>query len=78
MRQLGLTVLAQQRQDRDLDRREARMQPQHGPRVAVEVLLVVGVDEEGQRGAIGAGGGLDHVRHVALAAALIEPLERLA
>ena len=36
-------------------------------------LLVVGVDEERERGAVGAGGGLDHVRDVALV--LADPLE---
>ena len=49
-----------------------------GPRLALDLLLVVGVDEERERRAVGAGGGLDHVRHVALAALRVEVLERLA
>ena len=36
--------------------------------LALDDFLVVGVDEERERRAVGAGGRLDHVRHVALAA----------
>ena len=60
------------------------MQAQHGARLALagalalDDFLVVGVDEERERRAVGAGGRLDHVRHVALAAALVEVLELLA
>ena len=49
------------------------MEAQHGARSLGDLLLVVGVDEERERGAVGAGGGLDHVRDVALV--LADPLE---
>ncbi len=83
-RELGLTVLADERQHRGLDGGEARVQPQHDPRLALartlalDEFLVVGVDQEGERGAVRARGGLDHVRRVALAAGLVEVLELLA
>ena len=54
------------------------MQSQDGADVAVaEVLLVVGVDEEGQHRAADAGGRLDHVRDVARAV-LLDDLDLLA
>ena len=65
--ELGLAVLAHERQHGDLDRRQARVQLQHRALLARDLLLVVGVDEEGERRAVGAGGRLDHVRDVALA-----------
>ena len=77
-RELGLAVLAHQRQHGDLDRREARVELQHGARLAADLVLVVGVAQERERGAVGAGGRLDHVRHVALAAGGVEVLELLA
>ena len=64
---LGLAVLAHERQHGDLHRRQARVQLQHGARLALDLLLVVGVDEERERRAVGAGGRLDDVRDVALA-----------
>ena len=54
------------------------MELEHGARLALDLLLVVGVDEEGERRAVGAGGRLDDVRDVALAAGLVEVLELLA
>ena len=45
---------------------------------ALDLLDVVGVDEEGEGGAVGAGGGLDHVGDVALLRLLVEVLELLA
>ena len=58
------------------------MQAQHGARpdlaLASDDFLVVGVHEERQRRAVGAGGRLDHVRHVALVAGLVEVVELLA
>ena len=76
--ELGLAVLAHQRQHRHLDRRQQRVQAQHRARLALDLVLVVGVDEEGQRRAVGAGGGLDHVRDVALAGGGVDVLELLA
>jgi len=50
-----------------------------GPRLALgDDFLVVGVDQERERRAVGARGRLDHVRHIALAGRLIEVLELLA
>ena len=54
------------------------MEAQHGAHVAFDLFLVVGVDEEGERRAVGAGGRFDHMRHVLLAAGLIEEFELLA
>ena len=45
---------------------------------ALDLLGVVGVDDEGERRAVGAGGRLDHVRDVALLGPLVEVLELLA
>ena len=63
-------VVAEQRQDRRLDRRDRGVQAQQDALAPGDLLLVVGVAEEGQEGAVGARGGLDHVRHVALAVGL--------
>ena len=71
-------LLGDQRHHRDLDRRQPRVQSQHRALAALDLLGVVGVDDEGERRAVGAGGGLDHVRDVALAALLVEVLELLA
>ena len=54
------------------------MQAQHGPRLALDLVLVVGVDEERERRPVGAGGRLDHVRDVALAGRGVDVLELLA
>ena len=77
-RLLRHALLGDQRQDGDLDRGEARVQAQHGALAALDLLDLVGVDEEGERGAVGAGGRLDHVRDVALFGLLVEVLELLA
>ncbi len=55
----------------------ARVQPQHGARLALDLLLVVGVDEEREHRPVGAGGRLDHVRDVALAGRAVDVLELL-
>src|SRR3954453_2235326 len=62
--ELGVAVLAQQREHGDLDRRELRVQPQDRPVLAAEVVLVIGVAQERQHRAVGARGRLDHVRDV--------------
>ena len=60
------------------------MEAQDGARLAgaralaLHEFLVVGIYEERKRGAVGSGGGLDHVRHVAAAGGLVEVLELLA
>ena len=43
------------------------MEAQHDARLALGAVLVVGVDEERERRAVGAGRRLDHVGHEALA-----------
>ena len=75
---LGLPVLVHERQDGGLYRSDARVQPQHHAVLAFALLLIVGVDQERQGGAVGAGRRLDHVRHVALAGARIDEVELLA
>ena len=77
-RLLGVAVLAQQRQHRDLDRRDARVQAQHGALLAADLVLVVGLAQQREHGPAEAGGGLDHVREVALAGLRVLPLELLA
>ncbi len=76
-RELRLAVLADQRQHRRLDRRQAGVQAQHRPLLALDLLLVIRVHEKRERRPIRARGRLDHVRHVALAAGLVEVLELL-
>src|SRR5918996_4418745 len=66
-------VVADEREYRRLHRRDSRVQPHHRPRPLLDNLLVVAVDEEGERGPVGPPGRLDHVRDVALLVA--DPLE---
>ncbi len=54
------------------------MEAKDGALAALNLLDVVGVDEEGEGSAVGAGGGLDHMRDVALFGLLIEVLELLS
>src|SRR3954463_14180396 len=77
-RALRMALLAQQREHRDLDRRERGVELEHCARVAADVVLVVGVAQEREHRAPDAGGRLDHVRDVALARLLVEVLELLA
>jgi hypothetical protein len=77
-RELGLAVLADQRQDGDLHRGHLRVQAQDGARLAFDHLFVIGVDEKGQRRPVRPGRRLDHVRYVALARGLVEVFELLA
>ena len=78
-RDLGLAVLVDERQHGDLHRREPRVETQQRrARGSSDLLLVVGVDEERERGAVGARRRLDHVRDEALAAARVNELELLA
>ena len=75
--ELGLAVLAHQREDRDLHRRELGVEPQHRPLLALDHVLVVGVDQEGEHRPVDSGRGLDHVGHVALARGRVDVLELL-
>ena len=77
-RLLRVPGLAQQREDRDLDGRERRVQAQHGAPLAADLVLVVGVAQEREDRAADAGGGLDHVGDVALARLRVDPVELLA
>ena len=54
------------------------MQAQHRAAVVVGAVLVVGVDEERERAAVGAGRRLDHVRNVALLGLVVEEAQVLA
>ena len=54
------------------------MQAQHRALAARHLLLVEGVDHEGERAAVRARGGLDHVRDVALARRRVDVVELLA
>ena len=73
-----LGPLLEQRQDRDLVRREIRVQPEDDPLLAADLLLAVAVDEERERGPVGAAGRLDDVRDVVLLGRRVEVLEVLA
>ena len=73
-----LGPLLEQRQDRDLVRREVRMERQRDTRLAADLLLAIGVDEEREGGPVGAGGGLDDPRDDVLVGRLVEVLELLA
>src|SRR5215207_6530122 len=55
-RDLGVAGLAQQRQHGDLDRRDRRVELEHGALLAAELVLVVGVAQERQHRAADAGG----------------------
>ena len=62
-------VVLDEREHRDLDGRDGGREAQDGADVLLalrvdEPLLVVGVADEGEREAVGAGGGLDNVRDV--------------
>ena len=57
----GHAVLFDQREDRRGDGRDLGVEVQHHAGVLLELLFLVGVDHEGQRHAVDAAGGLDHV-----------------
>ena len=65
-RELGLAFLVEERQHRDLHRRKARVQTQHGPLLTGDLLLIVGIDEEREHRAADPERGFDYVRDVAL------------
>ncbi len=53
------------------------MELEHGALTAFDLVGVVGVDQEGKGGAVGAGGRLDHMWQVPFAGLLVEVLELL-
>ena len=70
-------LVLRQRQHRDLDRREPRVEPQHRALLDLAVagrrfVLVVRGEQERERRPVGAGRRLDHVRDVALVVLLVE------
>ena len=72
-----VVVFLEQREDADLDRGHARHEAQHGADVLLalvvgEDFLVEGLADEGQHGAVAAGGRLDDVGQEALLGFLIE------
>ena len=62
-----LGPLLEQRQHRDLVRRDVRVEAEDDALLAADLLLAIGVDEERERGPVGAGGGLDDPRDEVLA-----------
>ena len=54
------------------------MEPEHDARLALDLVFVVGIEEEGEGRAIGPGRRLDHVRQVTLAPLLVEVAQVLA
>src|SRR5690606_29918262 len=73
----GELLVAGQRQHRGLDRRQARVELEHGalvdPALGVGgLVLAVGLDEEGHQRAAEARGGLDHAGHLALVLGLVD------
>ena len=70
-----LGSLLEQRQDRDLVRREVRVERQRDAGLAPDLLLAIGVDQEREGGPVRAGGRLDHPRDDVLVGRLVEVLE---
>ena len=52
-----IVALLEQRQHRDLDRRQLGVEAQHDPLLATDLLLAIGVGEEGQQRAVDPGRG---------------------
>src|SRR5581483_4555799 len=78
LRLLGVAALPEKREHGGLHRREARVEAEHGARLALDFVLVVRVDQERERRAIGASGGLDDVWDEALPRLVVEVREVLA
>src|SRR5215217_5134502 len=57
-RLLGLAVLVHERQDRHLDRSDVRGQTEDGALLTADLVLVIGVAEQGEHRATDAGGRL--------------------
>src|SRR5918996_608952 len=67
-----LIVFLEQRQHRDLDRRQVAMKIEHDSLLTPDLFLVIGVDEKSQGRAIGSGRRLDNEGNDLLLALLIE------
>src|SRR5207249_6404959 len=70
--------LLQEREHRDLDRGEVRMEAQQDPLLTAHLLLAVGVHEKRQHRPVRAGRGLDDVGHDVCLPLLVEVGQRLA
>src|SRR5690606_12416292 len=77
-RLLRHAVLLDERKDRGLDRRETRMQLQHGAGLATDLVLAIRVAEERERSAVRARRRLDDVRQVATRLGLLLPVAEVA
>src|SRR5437667_2556922 len=75
---LGLAVFSQEGKHGRLVGGEARVEAQHDARLALDLVLVVGVHQEGERRAVGTRRRLDDPGEVALAPLLVEVGEVLA
>src|SRR5664280_163290 len=73
-----LGPLLEERQHCDLVGRQIRVEPQHDSLLAPDLLLPVGVDQEREGGAVGAGRRLDDPGDEVLAGRLVEILQVLA
>ena len=73
---LRQAVFFDQREDGGLDRGQVRMEPQEVARLAVDFILIVGIDEEGQRAAVDTGGRLNDVGDVTLAGFFLKIRQR--
>jgi hypothetical protein len=71
-------VLFQERQHRDLDRRQFRMKFKNDSLFASDLFLVISVDQEREGRSIGSGRRLDDIRNDLLFALLIEIFEGFA
>ena len=71
-------ILLEQRQHRDLNRRQLGVKVQHHALLAFDLFFVVGVHEERQCAAIRAGGRFDDVGNDFLFSLLVEVFQRLA
>src|SRR5258705_13270421 len=67
-----LPLFAQQRIDRDLGRRESRIEPQHDPLFILDYILVVRVEQKREHRAIDAKRRLDHPGAIARLPVLVE------
>ena len=76
--QLGHPVLLHQREDARLDRRHGRVEAQHHPGLPLDLLLPVGVHQQGEGDPVRPGRRLDDVRQEALVGRLLEVVELLA
>ena len=74
----GHAVAFHQRKDRRLDRRDSRMEFQHGARLARHFVFGVCLAQKRQSRPVGAGRRFDHMRHEPLLAFFVEIAQVLA